>query len=53
MCARVDHPQGCVGVRITGLCVRPATLGAPGGRASKDGGAEDETIGGVGGLSKG
>ena len=35
-----------MGVRVTGLRMRTATLSALGGRASNGGGAEDETMGG-------
>ena len=35
-----------VGRRATGLCVRPAALGALGERAFQGGGTENETVGG-------
>ena len=46
--ARVGHAPRGVGVdgRASGLCVRTAALCIVGGRASRGGGAEAETIGG-------
>ena len=46
--ARVDHPQGCVGERVAGQCMRTATplSAVKGGRASGWGESEAETVGG-------
>ena len=48
LCARVNCPQGDVGVRVAGLCVRTATplSAGEGGRVYGGVGADAETVDG-------